>query len=75
MKYTTLIGIVLGVLVLISVVQALQLTGLKGKLSEGGVSVKASTGSTVATSGDSAPKRTQAVPKSLQDLPTMVGGC
>jgi len=75
MKYTTLVAIVLGVLVLISVVQAFQLTSLKSKLSESGVSVKSGSSSTVAASGDSGEKRTQAVPKSLQDLPSMVGGC
>jgi hypothetical protein len=75
MKQTTVIAIVLGILVLISAVQAFQLNGLKEKVVDGELSIgTASSGTPVASSGGSgsAPKE---LPKSLQDLPTMVGGC
>jgi|TARA_B100001971_G_C18068884_1_gene471989 hypothetical protein len=65
------ITIVLAVLVVISVVQAIQLNGLKTTLAESDLSVgtknvKVSTGS----SGSSG-----SLPTNIQSLPTMVGGC
>ena len=75
MKQATLVAIILGMLVLISVVQAFQLNGLKTKVAEGQLSVKSSSGATpVASSGDSS-KRTAALPSSIKNLPKMVGGC
>lgn len=77
MKQTTIVAIILGVLVLISVVQAFQLGGLKSKLAEektittGSSSVKTVP---LSSSGDTA-KRTASLPTSVKELPQMVGGC
>lgn len=74
MKQTTLIAIVLGILVLISVVQAFQLNGLKEKVAEGQLEVKSASSSTaVASSGTS--RKTASLPASVKNLPKMVGGC
>jgi hypothetical protein len=74
MKQSTIVTVVLAILLVISVVQAVQLSGLKTKLSSGELSIGSSTSSTpsLSSSGD---KRTSAVPSSIKDLPTMVGGC
>lgn len=64
-----LITLVLVVLVAVAVVQAVQLNSLKDKV-ETGVTVKSgSSSSSVVQSASSS------TPKSLQDLPQMVGGC
>ena len=70
MKATAIIAIVLGVLVLVSVVQAFQLNSLKQDLKEGQVSVGQATSKV-----PSAPSSSPAVPSNLQSLPDMVGGC
>lgn len=78
MEKTTIIAIILGVLVLISVVQAVQLNGLKEKVSDGRFSVSSSGSSarTSVSSGSSdSDKRTAALPSSVKNLPQMVGGC
>jgi ABC-type molybdate transport system substrate-binding protein len=77
MKQSTIVTVVLGILLLISVVQAFQLTSIKSKLSDGGLTVSSSTAKTapLGNSAGSAEKRTSAVPASIKDLPTMVGGC
>jgi hypothetical protein len=72
MKKDTVMAIVLGVLLLVSVIQAVQLNTLKTSLNEGGVSVK--TDSTTAQSGAGSGSGVS-VPSSLDNLPTMVGGC
>jgi len=74
MKTTTIVAIILGVLVLISVVQAFQLNGLKEKVSDGQLSVSSAAKTTAASSGDSG-KTTSALPSSVKNLPQMVGGC
>ncbi len=75
MKTTTIVAIILGVLVIISVVQAFQLNSLKKNVAEGQLSVSSSGSKTpVASSGDST-KRTASLPSSIKDLPQMVGGC
>ncbi len=77
MKTTTVISIILGVLLLISVVQAFQLNGLKEKVAEGQLSVSSSSAanktSSSSSSGDS--RQTGELPKSIKNLPAMVGGC
>ncbi len=76
MKTTTIVAIILGVLVLISVVQAFQLNGLKTKVAEGQLSVGSSDSkTTVATSSGSSGKSTASLPSSVKNLPQMVGGC
>ncbi len=75
MKQTTIVAIVLGVLVLISVAQAFQLNSLKTKIADGQASVGSSGINAPATSSGSGSQRTVALPKSVQNLPQMVGGC
>ena len=69
MDKNVVIAIVLGALVLIAAVQAIQLFTLKSKIASGSVSVggapQASGG------GGSAPQ----LPSNLNNLPNMVGGC
>ena len=67
MNRNVIIVIVLVVLVLLTAVQAVQLNGLKTSISTGKVSV----GSAPAQSSGSG----ASVPSSIQDLPSMVGGC
>lgn len=76
MKTTTIVAIILGVLVLITIVQAFQLSSLKKNVAEGKLSVGSSSGRTTPTtsSGDSG-KQTASLPTSVKDLPQMVGGC
>jgi hypothetical protein len=71
MKKDTVMAIVLGVLLLVSVIQAVQLNTLKSNLQDG-VSIKST--STPAQSGASE-SGGLTVPASLDSLPTMVGGC
>ncbi len=66
MNKNIIIAIVLGILLLLSVVQAFQVNTIKEKLSGGGIKV-AATGAPTAGGAS--------VPASLQNLPTMVGGC
>lgn len=73
MKTTTIVAIILGVLVLISVVQAFQLNGLKEKVTEGQLSVKSTSASSVPVAAGN--KKTESLPSSIKDLPQMVGGC
>jgi len=73
MKKTTILTVVLAVLVLVSVVQAVQLDGLKEVVSEGQLTVKSA--STTLPVANSPAKTTSSVPKSIQNLPQMVGGC
>lgn len=76
MKTTTIVAIILGVLVLISAVQAYQLNGLKEKVVEGQLGLSsATTQTTTATSSGDSGQRTTALPSSIKDLPQMVGGC
>ena len=74
MNKNIIIVVVLGVLILISIVQAVQLTGLKSKLATGGTKVSTASQNTVATSAGNTGGQVS-VPKSLQNLPNMVGGC
>ena len=66
MNRNVIIVIVLVVLVLLTAVQAIQLNGLKTSISTGKVSVGSAP---VQSSGG------VSVPSSIQDLPSMVGGC
>jgi len=75
MKNTTILAVVLGILILVSMVQAVQLNGLKDTISDGGKVMKSAASSASTTSADSTTKTTETVPKSIQNLPQMVGGC
>ena len=61
-----IITIVLAVLVVISVVQAVEINSLKTSISTGGIA-------TVSANAPSA--GSAAVPSNIQNLPEMVGGC
>jgi len=76
MKQTTIVAIVLSVLVLISLAQAFQLNGLKTRIADGSANIAGSSNinAPVTSSGSSSP-RAAALPKSVQNLPQMVGGC
>lgn len=75
MKTTTIVAVILGILVLISVVQAFQLNSLKDKIAGGQLEIKSSSSKTpIASSGDSG-KKTASLPTSIKNLPKMVGGC
>lgn len=75
MKPTTIVAIILGVLIIISVVQAFQLNGLKTKMEEGKLSIGSSSSKTSATSSGDSNQKTSTLPSSVKDLPQMVGGC
>jgi len=71
MEKSIIIAVVLGILVLISVVQALQLNALKEKINEGKLTFsKTSSSSSGGSNGQSS-----GLPSNIQDLPSMVGGC
>lgn len=70
------IGIVLGLLIVISAVQAYQLATIKSKLggaptSGSTVKITTTTTPTASSGGGAAPQ----LPPSLENLPSMVGGC
>ena len=70
MNKTNILTIILLVLVIVSVVQAVQLTSLKIKLGSNDITTNSGTKvKSTASSGD------VAVPKSLDNLTQMVGGC
>jgi len=60
--------VALALLIVVSAIQAYQLTGLKSKLSEDGVSLKS-------TSSVNSPKSLDTDISNLDSLPGMVGGC
>jgi hypothetical protein len=74
MKQTTIVTIILGVLVLVSIVQVVQLNAMKSKVTGGELSVGSGSTTTPAVSGGSG-QQTASLPSSIKDLPTMVGGC
>jgi len=67
MEKNTLVLLVLSVLLVVAVVQAFQLTGLKADIS----------GGSSTTTQNAAPETTQQakLPSNLDNLPSMVGGC
>lgn len=65
MNKNIIIAVVLGILLVLSVVQAFQVNAIKEKIETGGVKIAGA----AATGGGAS------VPSSLQNLPTMVGGC
>jgi len=71
MKQATIVAVVLAVLLVIAVVQAFQLSGLKSKVAGGQVNVKSASVQT-AQAANNAPIQAQSTP----DLSSgMVGGC
>ncbi len=74
MNQKTIIALVLAVLVVVSLVQAFQLYGLREKVKSGGLKVGSSPG-TVAVASAGSGRTVGAVPSSVKELPSMVGGC
>lgn len=81
MKQMTIFAVILGVLVLISAVQAVQLNDIKMKISKGdvglsqGTNTKSQTSTTITSSQGSTTKKPSSLPSNVKDLPPMVGGC
>lgn len=75
MKQTAIVAIILGVLVLISLVQAFQLNELKKKVAEGQFNVKTASSKAPDLSSENTKKSTAALPSNVKNLPQMVGGC
>lgn len=73
MKSENLLTILLGILVLVSAVQAYQLVSINDALSSGTVSVGAP--SAQYSSGTQSPASGSSASSSLQNAPNMVGGC
>ncbi len=71
-KQSTIMAVVLGVLLLVSAVQAVQLTSLKNDITSEDLSFGAKVSAPKSSSGSSGGG---SVPSSIQDLPGMVGGC
>ena len=74
MKQITIIVLILGVIVLISAVQAFQLNDLKSKITDNQINLKSSSNSVVASSQNTV-KKAAALPSNIANLPKMVGGC
>ncbi|MBI4453669.1 hypothetical protein HY636_03420 [Candidatus Woesearchaeota archaeon] len=76
MEKRTIMAIVLGLLVVVSLVQAFQLNGLKNKITDSQLKMSSNSGSTSTSvaSGDGS-KKTAALPSNIKELPQMVGGC
>ena len=72
MNKNTVIVIILVVLVLVTLVQAVQLVALRNKIASGTLSVGSNSQNAVSQNGQ--PGNVQ-VPKGIQNLPSMVGGC
>ncbi len=75
MKQTTIIAIILGLLIVISAVQAVQLVGLKTKIASGQLSANSGSSSSTTPLASGSAKSPAAVPASVNNLPDMVGGC
>ncbi|RMF55128.1 hypothetical protein D6745_03090 [Candidatus Woesearchaeota archaeon] len=73
-RKATFVAIILGLLVIISVVQAFQLNSLKEKVAEGEMKISSASSTTSAAAGSSG-RQTASLPSSIKDLPQMVGGC
>jgi len=70
MDKNVVIAIVLGALVLIAAVQAVQLFSIKNKLATGQMQTATSGANVQSSAGSGA-----SLPSNLQNLPSMVGGC
>ena len=69
----TVVAIVLAILIIISAMQAVQLSNIKEKVTDGKFTVSSPSGNAVASS--SAASRTTAPARIAGNLPEMVGGC
>ncbi len=75
MKKNTLVAIVLALVIIVSAVQAFQLTALKAKVSSGGASIGSGATAAPTAAGTSASSGGKTVASSIAELPSMVGGC
>ena len=71
MNKNIVIAIVLGVLVVVALVQAFQLVGIKNNLGGGSVQTAAASAPAPQSGGGGSPQ----LPSNLENLPGMVGGC
>ena len=67
-------AVLLGLLIVVAGVQAIELVGLKDKLGSEMTTLLASSGKVVAATGGGG-SASPSLKKNLQNLPTMVGGC
>ncbi len=70
---TIVMMVMVGLLVLVSAVQAVQLMDLKEKLSDDSLTVSSASGKTAVGAGPGAGG--SSLSKNLENLPSMVGGC
>ena len=72
MDKNIMLAVVLGILVVVAVVQAFQLSGLKSQVAVSGGGAKLST---PVVSGGAPSGGSPSLPSNIQNLPSMVGGC
>jgi len=72
MNKNWIFAVVLGVLIIVSIVQAVQLTGIKESIGSGDITIGG--GSSTTNTGSSSASSTSSS-SSLSELPSMVGGC
>ena len=72
---TSLTLVALALLVVVVVFQALQINDIKTRLAVGATLASTSSGSTTSPASASGAAAGSSVPSSLNDLPSMVGGC
>ena len=82
MEQKTIIALILGILFLVTAIQAFQLKALDNKVSEEIVKIgsaapvtKSTTTVKTPTKTSSGSKRTSSLPSNINNLPQMVGGC
>ena len=78
MKSEMLLSVLLGILIVVSAIQAYQLVNLKESISSGTVAVSSSSAqysSASPTQQSASAGNQQSVPSGLQNAPNMVGGC
>ncbi len=73
MDQKIIVAIILGVLVLVSAVQAFQLYTIKEKVATSGLKTSSAGSSTPTAAGSD--RQIASVPTSVNSLPQMVGGC
>jgi len=73
MDKNVIVAVVLGLLLVISVVQAFQLSALKEKVASGALSGGSRVSVPVASGAPSG--GSPSLPSNIQNLPSMVGGC
>ena len=70
---TVVMMVMVGLLILVSAIQPVELTGLKEKLSDGSLAVSSASAKTTVGAGSGS--EPSPLSKNLDSLPSMVGGC